>query len=573
MSNTEVIAKIKQKNDLTFKLMDAVDIDYDGTEAKSVKDKIDETNSTMSTHIDDTIVHVTSSDKTNWSDKYTKTEVDNAISAVVTNLDWKDAVATYTDIATTYTTPENGWTVNVKDADITYRYNGTEWITISANSIPNATESIDGKMSSADKTKLDGISANAKKVESSSINGNIKIDSAETNVYTHPTTHDPSIITQDANNRFVTDAEISVWNAKANQTDLNTTSNKIGILSELPTTDKTSLVNAIKENTTQMSEIEQKVKTRYFKPKFGINVYWGEASDLLGNFWNATRENITLDLNKYVELGIDEIVIPIHISLNTNTGNFYVVENLTDVAWAITQAELLGLKAICIKVHAQKYTQTDVVNHGWSDFQSQWKARLTDIATAFKNSSVEIMTVHNEVEYIYTNSIYTQFVLDCMNIAKTNGFKTGVTTAGYENNLLVIPDIIANSDVICSNTYVSISNKMEKTTLEDGIIAWEQNGVNQWIQKMREKYPDKDIILSESGVQDYWVSLNSPSKWDWDELLKVATNGKATTIYLQGLLETMNSEDISHVWWWYDLYFYNIKNILNYQLKGVTNNE
>lgn len=35
-------------------------------------------------------------------------------------------------------------------------------------------------------------------------------------VYTHPSTHAPSIIAQDSNNRFVTDAEKATWNAKSN---------------------------------------------------------------------------------------------------------------------------------------------------------------------------------------------------------------------------------------------------------------------------------------------------------------------------------------------------------------------
>ena len=48
-----------------------------------------------------------------------------------------------------------------------------------------------------DKTKLDGIASGA-------------------NNYIHPATHPPSIITQDANNRFVTDSEKSAWNAKQN---------------------------------------------------------------------------------------------------------------------------------------------------------------------------------------------------------------------------------------------------------------------------------------------------------------------------------------------------------------------
>lgn len=47
----------------------------------------------------------------------------------------------------------------------------------------------------ADRTKLDGIEANA-------------------NNYTHPISHSPSIITQDTNNRFVTDAEKTLWTSK-----------------------------------------------------------------------------------------------------------------------------------------------------------------------------------------------------------------------------------------------------------------------------------------------------------------------------------------------------------------------
>lgn len=60
----------------------------------------------------------------------------------------------------------------------------------------NATTSVSGFMSSTDKTKLDGIAANA-------------------NNYIHPANHPASIITQDASNRFVTDTEKANWNAKA----------------------------------------------------------------------------------------------------------------------------------------------------------------------------------------------------------------------------------------------------------------------------------------------------------------------------------------------------------------------
>lgn len=58
-----------------------------------------------------------------------------------------------------------------------------------------ATTSVAGFMSAADKTKLDGVATGA-------------------TAYTHPANHPASIITQDASNRFVTDAEKTAWNAK-----------------------------------------------------------------------------------------------------------------------------------------------------------------------------------------------------------------------------------------------------------------------------------------------------------------------------------------------------------------------
>lgn len=66
------------------------------------------------------------------------------------------------------------------------------------------TTSVNGFMIAADKSKLDGIAANA-------------------NNYTHPSTHPPSIIAQDTSNRFVTDTEKSTWNGKQNALSISTT--------------------------------------------------------------------------------------------------------------------------------------------------------------------------------------------------------------------------------------------------------------------------------------------------------------------------------------------------------------
>ncbi|SHK93048.1 hypothetical protein [Desulforamulus aeronauticus] len=68
-------------------------------------------------------------------------------------------------------------------------------LTGGSDAIPVATASADGLMAKADKSKLDSVATGA-------------------NNYTHPANHPASIITQDANNRFVTDTEKAGWNTK-----------------------------------------------------------------------------------------------------------------------------------------------------------------------------------------------------------------------------------------------------------------------------------------------------------------------------------------------------------------------
>lgn len=83
--------------------------------------------------------------------------VDNKLSAFEKNIVWKSPVATYDDILTTYPAPKDGWTVSVNDTDYTYRYDDVSctWVLISANSIPIATNNVDGKLSKEDHAKYE----------------------------------------------------------------------------------------------------------------------------------------------------------------------------------------------------------------------------------------------------------------------------------------------------------------------------------------------------------------------------------------------------------------------------------
>jgi hypothetical protein len=75
-----------------------------------------------------------------------------------------------------------------------YPVHAFEHLPTGTDPLPEATESIPGWLPAADKAKLNTVSKNAKKVESSTTNGNIKIDDVETQVYRHQTyVHDQSV--------------------------------------------------------------------------------------------------------------------------------------------------------------------------------------------------------------------------------------------------------------------------------------------------------------------------------------------------------------------------------------------
>ncbi|NRT90950.1 hypothetical protein [Clostridium beijerinckii] len=164
---------------------------------------------------ENTLTNTINTNKPNWDDKYTKNEVDNKISQVVSNMDWKESVGTYVDIATTYPTPNDGWTVNVKDTDITYRYSGSAWIPISANAIPLASSSVDGKMSKQD--KIDHDDMNSKKHTHSNKGIIDIITQALIDNWNAAYTHISDTV------KHITATERTLWNSVSNKSDVGHT--------------------------------------------------------------------------------------------------------------------------------------------------------------------------------------------------------------------------------------------------------------------------------------------------------------------------------------------------------------
>lgn len=211
-------------------------------------------------HINDLDVHVTKKEKDRWNNTYTREQVSSLLNAIKSGTAWKEAVQYVKDLYTTYPNPEVGWICTVLSTNTAYIYAErvwkedfqafeSDWIVAFTNSIPLATENNDGQMTKAHFIKLENIDFNAnyyvhpdnincrhvtdaeKKIWSNKASKDLasifssglmssydkeKLDTVEkyANYYVHPDRHTANDIEQDMLHRFVTDAQISLWNDK-----------------------------------------------------------------------------------------------------------------------------------------------------------------------------------------------------------------------------------------------------------------------------------------------------------------------------------------------------------------------
>ena len=317
------------------------------------------------------------------------------------------------------------------------------------------------------------------------------------------------------------------------------------------------------------SEVNKRLSFRNFEPIFGYNCYWGEIWGTDGTHTQKNRVEIGNDIKHCEELGIDEITVDVHVGYNSNTSALYIATNMDDILWAISTFSDLNVKIKNAKIHVgilEDYLKNTIT---LPVFLSKYKNIVFEICDKLKNTTIENITVLNECSFIDTDTTYTTDVIELLNIAKNKGFKVGITCAGIEHNFNLPTTVIELSDLLCVNCYPTISFKKEKTTYEDSINAWKQHEVNMWIETRKKQYPNKKIIISETGVTNCWEALLSPAS----NVIDGTISNKATEVYLKGLFEVLNKDDLTSVWWWFGIFTEgtNIQKMFDYELRGIIN--
>ncbi|WP_455793588.1 hypothetical protein [Clostridium butyricum] len=248
---------------------------------KVLQDNID-AEVTRATNTEQALQTTIDTNKPIWDDKYTKAEVDNKMNLLTINMTWKDAVDTYDDIATTYPTAQDGWTVFIKDTGFTYRYNDGAWVQISTYNLPLATASNDGRMSKEDKSFLDTVKS----------------------LWTSITTHISDAV------KHITSAERTLWNTVKDKADKIHT-HEIADITDMPTklsefTNDEGYVKSSDTNTTPFYKATELSANSY-------KVVTGFSKTSLSDGYNL-RVSIPTDATGATSLTVDSVTAPIKLS-------------------------------------------------------------------------------------------------------------------------------------------------------------------------------------------------------------------------------------------------------------------
>ncbi|WP_039658457.1 hypothetical protein [Clostridium tyrobutyricum] len=308
--------------------------------------------------------------------------------------------------------------------------------------------------------------------------------------------------------------------------------------------------NKVNENFHEIDSQMADITQRKFKPNLGTFADWAPS---LGNAVDRTR--IQSDIDSYVKAGIEEFVMCINFDWDSPSNSFVSFHNLDDMLWAIQQMKNVGIKTVVLKMHCHT-PQSTIQAMDFTNFTTAYKNFVTMLAQKFQNQGIEYFIPLNEKSYIYTNSTYESFCQDLLNIGKTYGYTyCGFSTSGWEENEKILDNLKNAVDCFFLNCYPGISYKLDDTTLEDGLEAWENSELINYLKHFKATYPNKPIIMSETGVMDYWCALVAPGTYNWSTIAPqdyIKTYGKAPAIMLYGLFNSTIKYYINKVWWCYN---------------------
>ena len=305
-------------------------------------------------------------------------------------------------------------------------------------------------------------------------------------------------------------------------------------------------------NADKRISILEKNTRRLFKPAFGVCQWWITTDKSTGRYTCVSEQRIKADIDKFANAGIEEMSLCVHIGLDKNTSEWYMIHSGANILMAYNYCKSKGIRCNTLKFMVYDSTARTNIKPYWGKFKNFLKTRLNSYCTylSSQNCKFDCVTALNECTSIYNDADYTSDVSDLLNTIQQTGYKAGLS---FSNAMEFIkaPSLTRNKiDVVCINLYPTITYNGKIATIEEGISGWDKICLE--LQSIRERFPDKPIIITETGCQDRWEALIAPGRYNWTTDYDNTSHGKAPAFMLKTIFESKLKEYVSSINWWYE---------------------
>ena len=321
---------------------------------------------------------------------------------------------------------------------------------------------------------------------------------------------------------------------------------------------RTLINNKITDVNEHLDNIETKIYKRKLKPLLFQNLWVRNEKGSNGLYTVSFSKELTKQaIEDYKYAGVDGLTFVIHIGYDASNNRLYSECNKDTIDYIIEECLANGMKLSYFKFH-QDFSVENVLSIGVEEFKRQYRLLINKYLDLYKDY-FEYVGLFNEFRHFYMDNgftiddityDFTDFVVECLNIAKNYGYKASVSLAGVDSGVWSSLDELSTKvknvcDVYMINYYQPIGYKLEKTTFNDSLIAHQNSQLNKLSDSL---LMDKKIIITETGLNDSYECLYAPGYYLLNGSL---TSGKVTLLYLYGLLETFNKDNILSINYWY----------------------
>ena len=255
----------------------------------------------------------------------------------------------------------------------------------------------------------------------------------------------------------------------------------------------------IDETNAQLSDVINSLN-QFYKASVGVNIWYRSGSS------DNYRDEVIDDM---VNLGIKQLIIPCHNEIiGDDTNGFTYIKDLTQekIELLINKARAKGVEEIIIKLHRTGLNATSSVK--WLEMWEELVHEYTAICV--KNNIKSLVFVNEQRNATNGNkTIWTRII----NHVKSNGLTAICSLADFtEVDSCAILDLV---DVIGVNHYpavVSVGESVTQSELNRRIFQFSLPK----FRKLKLKYPNKPIWITEIGCTRNVDSLSSPASWEFD---------------------------------------------------------